>query len=106
MNLDLTTGLDVLRAILRHTSGNPIKGEQIEELTGVSAREVAAIVAECTKRGFPICSCGRGYFRGTHDEFQSHLVKERDRAIELLRKVNSGRRNEVNELTLFEQDAA
>jgi hypothetical protein len=106
MTHDLDTGLDVLRIILKHTSDTPIKGEQIEQLTQVPAREVAALVAKFTMRGFRICSGGRGYYHGTLEEFQTHLAKERDRAIELLRKVNAGKRNVVNELSLFEQDAA
>jgi len=106
MNPSLETGLDVLRIILRHTSAEPIKGELIERITGVDPRTVAALVAEFTRRGFMICSGAHGYFHGTHDEFRAHLAKERDRAVEVLRKVNAGKKNEVNDLTLFEQEAA
>ena len=106
MTTDLNTGLDVLRAIIRHDSSDPIKGEQIEALTGIPPREVAALVAEFTKRGFKVCSCAKGYFHGTDEEFRAHLAKERDRAIEVLRKVNAGKKNQVNEITLFEQVAA
>lgn len=104
MTHDLDTGLDVLRVIIRHSSADPVKGERIEELTGVPAREVAALVAKFTKRGFRICSSGKGYWHGTEAEFKAHLDKERDRAIELLRKVNGGKKNMVNDLTLFDAD--
>jgi hypothetical protein len=106
MTHSLDEGLDVLRTILRHTSADPIKGEQIQALTGVPAREVADLVSHYTKRGFMICSGGRGYYQGTRQEFEAHLAKERDRAVEVLRKVSGGKKNMINELSLFEQPVA
>ncbi len=50
-----------------------------------------------------ICSCGRGYFQGTQQEFMAHLEKERNRAVEILRKTSGGKKNMINELSLFEQ---
>ena len=105
-SLAISQTLDVLRIIARHSSESPIKAEVIESLTGVDARNVAALVSEYTKRGYRVCSGSHGYFWGTHEEFQEQIDKERRRAIEILRKVNSGRRNEVSEITLFEQDVA
>ena len=106
MEHTLDAGLDVLRTILRHSSADPIKGEQIQQLTGVPAREVADLVSKFTKQGFMICSCGRGYFQGTQQEFMAHLEKERNRAVEILRKTSGGKKNMINELSLFEQQAA
>jgi len=106
MEHTLDAGLDVLRTILRHTSADPIKGEQIQQLTGVPAREVADLVSKFTKQGFMVCSGSRGYFQGTKQEFMEHLEKERNRAVEILRKTSGGKKNVINELTLFEQQAA
>jgi hypothetical protein len=106
MEHTLEAGLDVLMTILRHTSAEPVKGEQIQQITGVPAREVADLVSKFTKRGFPICSGSRGYFQGTRQEFMEHLEKERNRAVEILRKTSGGKKHMINELTLFEQQAA
>ena len=105
--VELDKGLDVLRIILRHTRDHPIKAAAIEELTGVDTRHVSELFAEFTRRGFPVCSGAGGFWRAqTEKEFQDQLAKERDRAIDILRKVNGGKRNFCNNLTLFEQDAA
>ena len=104
--IDLDHGLDVLRIILRHTSADPIKGREIQTMTGVDSREVAELVSKFTRRGFMVCSCTDVYFHGTPVEFKSHLDKERDRAVQVLRKVNAGKRNAVNSLSLWEQEAA
>ncbi|MEW6511864.1 MAG: hypothetical protein AB1428_13010 [Bacteroidota bacterium] len=104
---DFEQGLDVLRMILRHRKEQPIKGEQIEEITGVPAREVAAIVASCTKRGFAVCSGSHGYWMAaTLAEFEEHLEKERKRGVEVLQKVHKAKKNYLNQVTLFDQVAA
>lgn len=104
---DVSHALDVLRIILRHDRENPILARTIQEVTGVDTRNVSELVAEYTRRGFPVCSCARGFFRAsTEAEFREHLDKERRRAVDVLHKVHHGRRNYVSEFTLFEQGDA
>ncbi len=99
--------LDVVRVILRHTKNDPIKAEQIKELTGIDPRVTAEIVSEATTRGFAICSGGRGYYQARdYAEFMEHCEKERRRAVDVLHKVHQGKRNYTNEITLFDIEAA
>ena len=105
--VDRKRAIDVLAMILRHTNEDPVKASAIEAFTGVNTREVSALVAEFIAHGFPICSGTLGFWRAKDErEFRAQLAKERDRAIQILRKVNGGKKNCNNEITLFEQETA
>jgi len=106
-NVDRKHALDVLAMILRHTNEDPVKAVVIEAFTGVNTRDVSALVAEFIFLGFPVCSGTRGFWRAKDEaEFRDQLTKERDRGIQILRKVNGGKKNVNNEITLFEQQDA
>ena len=105
--VDRKHAIDVLSMILRHTHDDPVKAAVIETFTGVNTRDVSALVAEFIYHGFPICSGTRGFWRAKDEaEFRGQLEKERDRGIQILRKVNGGKKNCNNEISLFEQQDA
>lgn len=105
--VDRKHAIDVLAMILRHDAARPIKAATIETFTGVNTRDVSALVAEFITVGFPICSGTLGFWKAKDAaEFREQLVKERDRAIQVLRKVQGGKKNIISELTLFEQENA
>lgn len=103
ITLEFRKALDVLVMIMRHDSAAPVKASQIEETVHVNPRTIAQIAAECQKRGLPICSSGNGYYRARNEqEWQEHLLKEKERAIKLLHKVSEAQKHPLDQFTLFE----
>ena len=103
MTIPIENALDVLCVIYRHTKADPVTAEAIGMATGVDARTIAFVFEVATRRGFALCSGGRGYYRAeTREEWEDHLEKERLRAMALLTKVSDARTNYVGQFTLFE----
>lgn len=106
MSTDLSRGLEVLKVIYRHTKDAPIKGKDVEMLTGVDSREVAEIVSLAVSKGVPVGSSSNGYFRFRDlQERQAFMDREKSRLVSLGRKLSQMKRNTVNEFSLFEQEA-
>jgi hypothetical protein len=103
MSIDLTSGLKVLRVISRHNSANPVTGETVEQATGVNSRNVAVIVGIAAANGVRVASCSRGYYRPTDGEAMLYLDREKRRLISIAQKVSLAKKNQHNELSLFEQ---
>jgi hypothetical protein len=93
----------VLRAIDRHNRAGPIKGEAIEEATGVDSRVVAKIVSVAAEMGVQVGSCSDGYFKTTPKDTREYLAREKSRLISLGKKISGVKRNADNPLSLFEQ---
>ncbi len=103
----LAKSVDVFCLILKTKNTFPIKGETIQQITGIDKRIVAEMLREFEKRGFPICSGTNGYkYARTRIEFLRHLVKERQRARSILYKVSKASKARIEEPTLFNQEAA
>ena len=95
-------GIRVLRVIMRHTSKDTVTAEQITDATGEPARNIAPIVNIAAENGVPVMSTGTGYCRRTKEEIDVYLAREKSRLISLGRKVSQIKKNQADELQLFE----
>lgn len=103
----LRKSLDVFRLVARHTCDSPITARKIEELTTVDTRTVATMMREFEQAGFMVISTGAGYgIARNAEEWNHHLMKEKERAVKLLRKVSQSRKHRENAPTLFDEPTA
>jgi predicted aldo/keto reductase-like oxidoreductase len=112
--MDFETGLDVLRIICRHSRGSEITGERIAEQTGwdptgevpggVPPREIADAVRIAVEKGVRVASNTRGYFKPSEQERREYLDREKRRLLSLAVKISKAKKNERNELELFDEE--
>jgi len=95
-------GIRVLRVIMRHTSSDTITAERIVDATGVAVRNIAPIVNIAAQNGVPVMSTATGYCRRTKGEIDEYLAREKSRLISLGRKLSQVKKNQADELQLFE----
>jgi hypothetical protein len=98
--------VDVLTAVLRHTSSSPIKAEMIEADTGVLPRVISEMVAYFYSKGWPVGSSSGGFFQTIGEEERKlQFMREMGRAKTIIHKATAGRRAQANfgQITLFEQ---
>lgn len=99
----------VLTIILRHTSATPIKGKDLETLTGVDARIVADMCSYFYRIGLPVGSGSNGYFQTVGEaERKAQYLREIGRGVSTIRKAVAGRKAQadIGTLSLFEQQEA
>lgn len=101
------SGLEILRVIFRHNRVNPVDGETIAQECGTNPRTVAEVVSVAVSHGVPVGSCSQGYFVWrSREEREEYFAREKARLVSLGRKLSAAKKAMVNELTLFEQEAA
>ena len=101
--IDFERGLALLRIVQRHGRQNPITGEQLEALTGIDTRVIAEAIGAAAQQGVRVASCGQGYYAPTKLEVQEYLDREKKRLKSLGWKISQVKKNQNNELSLFEE---
>ena len=95
--------LEILNILCRHKKANPVKAEQIHELTGILPRETAEIAGRIGSHGFMVCSGAEGYYMAAdRAEWDAHHAKEQGRAIAIFKRIKESKKRAVDQPTLFE----
>ena len=101
----LTDAFRVLKVVLRHTREHPAPASVITEITGVRDKDITEIISVAAAEGIPVISTPTGYCHWTKvDQLLEYQHREMKRAISNIRKVRSMRQNQLNPVTLFEQE--
>lgn len=84
---------EVIRRMIGTGEENAVKCKALEEVTGLTGREVKSHIESLRRSGIVICSSNSGYFYPARRfELQNFIVKERRRANSIRRTLRSSER--------------
>ena len=84
---------EIIKARIQSGEENAVRCKVLEEVTGLTGREVKSHIEALRRAGTVICSSNSGYFYPARRyELESFIVKERRRANSIRRTLQSSER--------------